>query len=52
MRKHQVYEYLRIYKRQSHSGPSTKEYNSMLDLWEGFTPEEKSYCNKILTSGS
>ena len=26
-----VYEYLTIYNRQSRSGPSTKEYNRMLD---------------------
>ena len=51
MRKHKVYEYLHYYSTHDRLRPSSKDYNSMLDLWDSFTPEEKAYCNKILTSG-
>lgn len=43
-----VYEYLSIYNRQSRSGPSQKEYNRMLDLYENFTVEQKDLLNRLL----
>ena len=47
-----VYEYLSIYNRQSRSGPSTKEYNRMLDLYEGMSDEEKKLLNRLLREGT
>lgn len=47
-----VYEYLRIYNRQSRSGPSHREYNRMLDLYEGMSDEEKKLLNRLLREGA
>ena len=47
-----VYEYLSIYNRQSRSGPSTKEYNRMLDLYEGMSKDEKELLNHLLREGT
>ena len=47
-----VYEYLRIYNRQSRSGPSQKEYHRMLDLYEGMSDEEKKLLNRLLREGT
>ena len=46
-----VYEYLRIYNRQSRTGPSVKEYNRMIDLYEGMSDEEKKLLNRLLREG-
>ena len=46
-----VYEYLSIYNRQSRTGPSHKEYNRMLDLYEGMNDEEKKLLNRLLREG-
>ena len=50
--KSSVYEYLNLYNRQSRSGPSTKEYNRMLDLYEGMSDEEKKLLNRLLREGT
>jgi len=47
-----VYEYLSIYNRQSRTGPSQKEYNRMLDLYESFTSEQKDLLNRLLREGA
>ena len=46
-----VYEYLSIYNRQSRTGPSVKEYNRMLDLYENMNDEEKKLLNRLLREG-
>ena len=43
-----VYEYLSIYNRQSRTGPSVKEYNRMIDLYEGMNSEQKALLNRLL----
>ena len=47
-----VYEYLSIYNRQSRTGPSVKEYNRMIDLYEGMSDEEKKLLNRLLREGT
>ena len=50
--KSSVYEYLSIYNRQSRSGPSTKEYNRMLDLYEAMSKEDRELLNRLLREGT
>ena len=50
--KSSVYEYLSIYNRQSRTGPSVREYNRMLDLYEGMSDEEKKLLNRLLREGT
>ena len=43
-----VYEYLSIYNRQSRTGPSQKEYNRMIDLYESMDDSERALLNRML----
>ena len=48
MKTEQVFEYLQLYSTRKRVRASAKDYERMVDLWQGFSEGEKRFVNRVL----